>query len=1336
MSLRDFLIDINEERDNFLDKNNNLLDNRHLISSFFINLFFYIVLYNEHKDKAEIKRYLKQEKVRYNSITDGSNDLLWLTKHLADENIIPKNSVNLLTKFYALLKQEKINTIDESQIRDIFEKMKVQSMKFDNRIKSIVKKFIDAEFTVSQCIPTFYQFSKKHNLNDQLLKLIKKYKLINTDVIDDLKNQFSSDDNQDVQSDNQDNADDITQNVDLTGTINFENEFYKNVKNFDFENEVFTIKYLMNLFYNIKDLPLIEIKRFIKKLPLKPHEIRKEIKNSGYRFERLLSYQKQFIQKMKDENSINESTDNLYTPFIMENAMEWFSTPSGLFYQTYVSEYLKANQNSIIWYYENPNISKKVQVLKNNQYFTKDYLIKNYEKIIQIEKDYFKIPENEILFDTHGFQLEPNEILSIPFDQYSDIVFNHFKKDFLEQLFVKLKEDDNFEVLTELLNDIIQKRPEFENDVLNKSAVRGMLRSINKLLFDILTKQKIESNELKADYAYIQYLNTYVNENDTIENAYGIKYIKEQYGSLYKFYEKNNALKYLDDLNNIKYGMINLKFSEEVFEFINYTNDLNNKKNTLVFFDKIFKMAERYIIQSLIYTIKYLISKYNNFLSEFIEFVLDNPDNWDKFNKELFKVFYNLNNSDVIFNMIFNKLKSNLFVNFSKFSNKIKNTMWGNEVYMPLVNLFNDEFTPQQKIKLQIDHIQSCQKLGDDRSSFVFWLPDLTYENFKEVVNQIELQYLNSYLDNDYNSGLNLSSSEQKLLFDFKKQYIQEKLLLIDDEKLIPELNKRGNFIFSNNVNEELAQKYNNAFMKYVNDINDGDDSKLEKDLLQTLFYRNIGEKIYKFNPDFECIKEGIKYLNEYENEIIFDFMPDNLSDFSKKIIDETYDNVKDITKNLFERDKNWFKNSFRDKYFFDYLSLLMEHDIDKYSSFLDNIRSNYGFYIQKRKAVLDFAFLEKLIKNENSDLYNDVISPHKKLSKEELKELFKNNNFSVLDSDNDIRLKLKKNETTDQFVKRYLEVLDEKIGDSPSLPELKVQPIELTEEEKEFKTAEFAQYYSPKFTHGNIGIQILDSFNVNFNFPEFQEFKAQHPDATVIPAFHGTGSIAASFILRFGFAIVDQSLIKAGRMLGHGVYFSNIIDKCAQYIGDHKFTRRSGTEGYVFEMEAYLGEKGTNYRAAGLDKDHIKSPEWCVFDPRAQLNIVKVHRVKLVNKSYIMDLAKKHNIQNLQESEIMTFRNLINEVQNKQFNDCIHFIFRGGEIPYKNDLIEFEDFKKKIKNHPNIEIQVSQKGPILIIHNDIGLNEFNDITDVYDFMHKDPNGKYSQFKSLIKKYM
>jgi len=133
---------------------------------------------------------------------------------------------------------------------------------------------------------------------------------------------------------------------------------------------------------------------------------------------------------------------------------------------------------------------------------------------------------------------------------------------------------------------------------------------------------------------------------------------------------------------------------------------------------------------------------------------------------------------------------------------------------------------------------------------------------------------------------------------------------------------------------------------------------------------------------------------------------------------------------------------------------------------------------------------------------------------------------------------------------------------------------------------------------HGDTYPMIDKVYDANLEYPEFEEFrKTKYGDGSVVPAYHGTGGIAAGMILRYGFKVIkssDPSVV--GRMLGDGIYFSNKIDKVSQYVSNGGYSRQHGQKGYVMEMDTNLGTRNRDYRAAGIDgRDSIRSPEWCV---------------------------------------------------------------------------------------------------------------------------------------------
>jgi len=374
------------------------------------------------------------------------------------------------------------------------------------------------------------------------------------------------------------------------------------------------------------------------------------------------------------------------------------------------------------------------------------------------------------------------------------------------------------------------------------------------------------------------------------------------------------------------------------------------------------------------------------------------------------------------------------------------------------------------------------------------------------------------------------------------------------------------------------------------------------------------------------------------------------------------------------------------------------------------------------RKKFLMSAVVEEIFDDKRS-----LIRPLEKLSPKRLNEVLKFNDVSVKLPP---ALRRKKNEPTAVYFKRIIKNHHQLEAIEP----LKVDRIVETDEQLERKTAEYIKYYN--FKHGNSAIEIIESYDVNMPSKELEEFTKAHPKPTVIPFFHGTGSIGASMILRYGFKILKSTdSMVVGRMLGDGIYISNIIEKAAQYIGDKGFSRREGTIGYILEGDAYIGEERVHYRSAGTGNDRIISPEWVIFDARAQLHIKKAHKVIMTNKKHIKDLAKKYNVdikESIQDNLYLTgYRNLLTE--EKQPNNLITYIFYDGNcIDHNKNIIAFEDFMELYKSNKNIIVSYGQLGPEVNIKTSSNVIGSVHIPYTSEFVLDDPEDLFDQYMTIL----
>lgn len=345
-----------------------------------------------------------------------------------------------------------------------------------------------------------------------------------------------------------------------------------------------------------------------------------------------------------------------------------------------------------------------------------------------------------------------------------------------------------------------------------------------------------------------------------------------------------------------------------------------------------------------------------------------------------------------------------------------------------------------------------------------------------------------------------------------------------------------------------------------------------------------------------------------------------------------------------------------------------------------------------KRGIIQNYANSKAFENIAESGLYSDdaLIQPYTKLSTSRLATVLKFNNI-IIDID---KLKAKDLKTLDTIDA----LITEKVS-GVELQKMDVQDNGLTQEELDTKTIELLKYRNEK--HGPRALKVIRSFAVKIptQIEAQLEWLTKNPDQEQIkPMFHGTGSVAASMVLRYGFAVLtsrDSSV--TGRMLGNGVYGSTVIDKIQQYIGDSGFSRRTGTSGYIFEMNAALGIEGEDYNVAGLGTDFIRSPEWCVFTPNSQYKIFKAYEVQLLSpedSQRLKDKAKRMN-----ENTVLKFLNDfdLNEAAYNITNNVKTFTFFNGIIPTQNGPVDFEDF---VPQNDNVTLEPSQYGPMIVVQN------------------------------------
>ena len=313
---------------------------------------------------------------------------------------------------------------------------------------------------------------------------------------------------------------------------------------------------------------------------------------------------------------------------------------------------------------------------------------------------------------------------------------------------------------------------------------------------------------------------------------------------------------------------------------------------------------------------------------------------------------------------------------------------------------------------------------------------------------------------------------------------------------------------------------------------------------------------------------------------------------------------------------------------------------------------------------------------------------------------------------------------------------------DVKPIEDLKVEEVKTTPKKMNQLTADM---YRTKRSnkHGKNGLLFRKSFKVSIpiQVKAHKEWIEKDPTQEIInPMYHGTGSVAAAMILRYGFAVIktgDPSI--AGRMLGDGIYGAINIDKTQQYVGERGFSRGGmvGTKGYIFEMDAALGEKNKDYKAMGLGGDSIRSPEWCVFTPNSQLLILKAYEVEIVDEYTIINILRQNpsSARMNENKRMLGFKQYLKEyvVNTGDYENYTTFTFVNGLIPMSSkggDIVDFEDFKSPNPN--TITLEPSAYGPSVVVR---GTAEQNDylFTSPTDLIENHPEVFQEYLKYFVK---
>lgn len=352
-----------------------------------------------------------------------------------------------------------------------------------------------------------------------------------------------------------------------------------------------------------------------------------------------------------------------------------------------------------------------------------------------------------------------------------------------------------------------------------------------------------------------------------------------------------------------------------------------------------------------------------------------------------------------------------------------------------------------------------------------------------------------------------------------------------------------------------------------------------------------------------------------------------------------------------------------------------------------------------------------------------DLIHPSKILTPEKMLDVLRINNISIAPSEPP-----KDGERIADYLKRV---------PAANIGELHAEDENLSQAELERRSVEYDVFNA--YRHGNVSVLFEKSFSVKV--PVMEE-GAKRFDAEVrergdepnfmSPMFHGTSSLAASFICRNGFRIIEESsaIQITGKAIGNGVYVTNVLDKASAYVSDDGFDQTTGSRGgYLLEMDCLLGRRGSEWDATGLageiNTTGYLSPEWVLFRPNEQLRITKAHQVRIIPAEEMQRLHQRYGT-NENVFQVKSFKTFVNEGYTPK-RDCVSYVFADGMIPTKDGvLLKWTEYPQTA----NVRVEPSGMGPIVKIFNTDGLNQTFYVKSSAVFLNSQDD--LEQFLSLI----
>lgn len=1322
-----------------------LLKNHEMLANhFWINFLGICILYNVDANNPKLKHYIRKDRVQLNSITDDNSDFTLIVKLLDEAGMIQSAKSVEITRFNALIKQGKITNVDENILRALIGRLNVNLIKPNVLLKTWVMNFESGKITLSDnnLIKFLYTFSKKNKIGTEFVGIARHMisKIDDDDVVttapvvappvilpkDKLKNSLLAT-----------LATPASQIV-VTPTQHDQKWYIDHLP-----KAITTMEEAFILLYKVWNLDTKSIKKELKMYDLSKLGIDEKtyFDYVGNRYLDILAILTN-PRSLKDNKQFNVITNNFdkldtLTKFHYENVIQSFSKQDYT-YNYLIKHYLKDNLRNetdfydiIVEQYKNSN-SPKLWTVEPFYTSILNFMLTSPEHTITTLMSSKAVTSTRASNSIGGDTVQERILVLIQDKQrnYRDTNVNTVIK--IIKAYGKYKTNKN---IYSLLRQIYVVR--YDEETIRKAYAdigllgttdfsRGMSSTdlgdkivLNKDIIKTLVINIFNGSRLSLYATEIGSTSNFFNfvkENGSVTDFLEVLkergtnsntkltylvYLMEHLGVDFSYpdvkstvsgiLESSNA-RLLDhyNINDVKKDVERVKTDPAVFDILK-TNMINSFPGMLKEYYR-YNMDRIYSAFSFIWDLETI---FNNIVEE----LKKNPSNYPEARKVI-----SGNTSELrAFTTDFNKISKQIFeiLTIDESITDYSKTTFQAQVSLDTNNtlhLFSDDDlveTFKKETFFSGEGRNDNELLTRYSTSWVF--EAYKYYSLAPTVYPKVLQLLEKKFDF---TAIPLS----KALYGQKDGDIQPKFV-IDKFKQVMEtldlnelqyINENGLSTFlNNNFTETEAQSYK------------------EKLLNETDLYR------------FDIFTDPEKYSLDLKIKIT--------KDEAKKISRQKMKDFKDSISNNLGMILSDIYNSPKKDAIEDIFDLFPQTKGDE---------KQVQARLQLRNTLMVLPLLKQIVGSDTP------IKPEVTLTDKEIHNLLKMNNFEITDVTSGKMIKKTSKMTNVEYFDKVIAAKDS-IDDSAL--ELKVEAYkDDTPELLERRTAELYKYYTPNEAHGNVGVKILQSFTVNLKHEEFDEFIKKHPTPVVIPGFHGTGTVAASMILRFGFKVVSQAMAQtagisyAGKMLGNGLYLGGFVDKTCGYIRDSKsFSRRFGQIGYFLELEAYLGVEGDNYRKAGSGGDNIRSIEYCVTDPRSQVRIVRAHKVMITSRTEVKALYDKYFgntpvTESTSQFPVMfkTFKEyMIEKNQMTEYikeaqttGNVITFEFAENKIPVSLDkFVDADTFEEKYCNS-KLTITDGQYGfeVSMNIEEDMWLNVIVPIT--IEFMGNNPEGLFSQY--------